>query len=500
MLEERSPEWDESDSMNKEVTTLEEEFLVMLEERSPEWDDCELIKEEDTSLEEEFSEMLEERSPEWDESESMNEEVTSLEEEFSAKLEERSSVRNESESIKEEDTSLEEEFSAMLEERSSVRDESESIKEEDTSLEEEFSEMLEERTFILDETESIKEGDSSLEEEFSEMLEERTFILDETESIKEEDNSLEEEFSTMLEGRSPEWDKSDSNKEKTTSLEEEFSMKLEETSSVLDEFAPTTEEVSSLQNESFSVQDEFIEDATSSLNRFDSLLDKFSLMLEDEHEHASSQDGFERELLKEENREDEYCKTPLKQNCSQKSHLPIVKLPVLLAKLNIDIDMFNSLELSLPIANITKIEWSIDSLECRVLLPSTTVFLKGILIADIQYVNENLTHTLHTVKVPVPWEKIITINWLYPPVLSSSSQREFMFGSHDAEEVSSHYEYCQQITDQIEYSLRSINFVWHDEVGSQAETPKVSIQGRANLAIDLLQQQYIDLNSAGSFH
>jgi hypothetical protein len=221
----------------------------------------------------------------------------------------------------------------------------------------------------------------------------------------------------------------------------------------------------------------------------------------DKGEHFLSHNGVESEHITEEDREGKYGKknleTNLSENCTQKSsHLPIVKLPVLLAKVKIEIDIFDSFKLPMPIANITKVDWSLDSLECRVLLPSTTVFLKGILIADIHFVNESHSHTLHTVKIPVPWEKIITINWLYPPVLSSSNKREFMFESKNDKEVSSHFEFCQHFADQIQHDLRKITFVWHEELASQVEKQQLSIQGRAKLSIDLLQPQFIDLNTA----
>ena len=58
--------------------------------------------------------------------------------------------------------------------------------------------------------------------------------------------------------------------------------------------------------------------------------------------------------------------------------LPIVKIPVLLANLNFDIDLFDSFQLEIPIENISKIDWHVHSFDCKVLLPSPNVFLKGI--------------------------------------------------------------------------------------------------------------------------
>jgi hypothetical protein len=161
-----------------------------------------------------------------------------------------------------------------------------------------------------------------------------------------------------------------------------------------------------------------------------------------------------------------------------------------------DFDIYDHFELPVSITKITEIDWSLDKLDCHVLLPSTTVFLKGVLIADIQYVNEDITNTLHSVKISIPLEKFIAVDWLHTPELSSSNKREFMFESQIDHEVSSHYEFTQQFADQIYHELRCINFIWHEELANRVEKQKLFIQGSANLKIDLLQPPFIDLNSA----
>ena len=64
-------------------------------------------------------------------------------------------------------------------------------------------------------------------------------------------------------------------------------------------------------------------------------------------------------------------------------------MAVLLTRLELDIDIVETIDL-LTLENISKVEWSIQSLDCKVAPPSTTVFIKGELIADIECINKGL--------------------------------------------------------------------------------------------------------------
>lgn len=194
-------------------------------------------------------------------------------------------------------------------------------------------------------------------------------------------------------------------------------------------------------------------------------------------------------------KQEDIVELPAKQEeaISQKKHRPIVKLPILIAKLNIDIDIFETIDLLLPLENVIKIEWSLQSLDCSVISPSTTVFLKGVLIAEVEYSNKGKTNTLHIVRLPIYWSKTIDINWLTLPKLPTSSHNEFMFQSPIDKEASSHFEFHQEFAEKIDNNLRNINFVWHQDLCSQLEIQKLHIVGIAQLSIDLLQSQYVEL-------
>lgn len=278
-------------------------------------------------------------------------------------------------------------------------------------------------------------------------------------------------------------DNDPSEQKKIVSLQQkEFSSIPEESSTSQDESSLIFEESSSLLEEISSKHEDTVK-LPSKRKEPVSLQDEYSSMLEKPY--------FEKDeslLL--------HDKSSSKWDY-QKKQSPIVKLPVLIAKVNVDIDIFDTIDLLFPLKNVIKIVWSLQSLDCSVILPSTTVFLKGVLIAEIEYANKGNKNTLHIAKLPISWSETTNINWLTLPKLPSSSHSEFMFQSPIDKEASSHFEFHQEFAEQIDSNLRKINFVWHQDFCSQLEIQKLHVVGIAQLSIDLLQSQYIELPLAG---
>ncbi|WP_258760208.1 hypothetical protein [Cytobacillus firmus] len=212
------------------------------------------------------------------------------------------------------------------------------------------------------------------------------------------------------------------------------------------------------------------------------------------HEESPNlQDEFEHELeAVEEVKQDSSCEG--KQECVPKIPMPTVKIPVLIAKLDMEIDIWEIFPLHHSIKKITKLEWSISSLDTHAVLPSNIIFIKGTLIADIEYVNRGEQSSLHSAKIPIKFDTTSEVCWLFPPDMPEArTQKEYMFKSDGCDVLNSHYETCQYFTEKIGSQLRCINFVWHNDL-TDTEKPGLQVQGRALLEIDLLQDQYVDLN------
>lgn len=213
-------------------------------------------------------------------------------------------------------------------------------------------------------------------------------------------------------------------------------------------------------------------------------------------ESTALEDVFDRKLCPDESSKEDPCLAAHIKRCLPKVLMPTVKVPVLVEKLNIELDIFDAFPIHLPIKNITKLEWSIQTLETNVILPSSVIFLKGTLIADLEYVDNALGGSLHTMKIPVKWDKTADADWLYPPQMPIANfQKEYTFKADDGHGITSHYEAAQYFSEKIEAQLQSIHFVWHNDILENEKT-EIDIQGRAILEIDLLQKQYVDLNPA----
>ncbi|KON88351.1 hypothetical protein AF332_17100 [Sporosarcina globispora] len=259
------------------------------------------------------------------------------------------------------------------------------------------------------------------------------------------------------------------------------------------EFLGMNEEESSSREKFFSD----LEDSSSHPeSKYRDYVESSSECTESTSETTALEDAFDQKFCPDEPSEENPCHSTHTKKCLPKVLMPTVKVPVLVDKLNIEIDIFDTFPIHLPIKNITKLEWSIQTLETNVILPSDVIFLKGTLLADLEYVDNAAGGSLHTIKIPVKWDKTADADWLYPPEMPITSfQKEYSFKTDDGQGISSHYEAAQYFSEKIEAQLQSIHFVWHNDI-IENEKSEVDIQGRAILEIDLLQKQYVDLNLA----
>ncbi len=171
---------------------------------------------------------------------------------------------------------------------------------------------------------------------------------------------------------------------------------------------------------------------------------------------------------------------------SVQNELPIVKMPVVLSMVEIDLDIFDSFLLHLPVKEITKVDWSVYSLECHVPLPARSLFVKGVLVADIEYVEDNGCSSLQKVKMQVPFNTTTNVDWLTGPEIPRSYHAEYTY-----RDVEFHQELSQQYAHPIKSELKNIHIVWHNEFMS--ENGLLNVQGRVQMFIHLLQNQYIKL-------
>ena len=283
-------------------------------------------------------------------------------------------------------------------------------------------------------------------------------------------------------------------------------------SSLLDEAGPDEEFF--IHDESSSNLDQVLESLSEQrksptiLERISSVLrevhtakEQFSIL--EEKERSSVQDKpylslEESSIISDDTNESSHF-TEYKNTTTINTQKKIVKFPVLLAKVDINIDIWDSFDLLKPTANVTKIEWSSPSLNYHILLPSDTLLLTGTLMANIEYIEDDPSREICVLKIPISWKKIVNIQWNSPPILPNRNQREFLFSCPLENEISTH-QTCEQVfADDIEFDLRNTSITWHKELSSEKKTSFLHIKGSIQLSIDLLQKQYMDVHSIKPF-
>ncbi|MCM3089959.1 hypothetical protein [Cytobacillus sp. FSL R5-0377] len=274
----------------------------------------------------------------------------------------------------------------------------------------------------------------------------------------------------------------DISNDRSSNLIDKFTSELE-SSDTEDEMAPSiVEDGDAAPGEA---NDDINDDKSRNLiEKFKSELDSSDTVEEmplSNSESSSMCDNTEEEM----NEKSEYC--VFEQQVAPPCRTgPIIKVPVIVAKSELEMNLFECLPVEFMVKEIKKIEWSVDSLRCRVMLPSNIAFIRAMIFAEIIYENND---TLQLAKIAIPIEHTLELCWLSPPVLPEAvSQNEYMFQAESGSNA--HREFFQQFSEEICCELKKIHVVWHDTLGSG---PILEIQGNAILSLDFFQEQYVKL-------
>ena len=316
--------------------------------------------------------------------------------------------------------------------------------------------------------EDAQETASIINKEDSSLLDQHAPILEVDSVEKKTESNTMKKISLMLKEEQP---KKEANHEED--VQEKVSIVNKEDASSLDKHAPILE-VDPIEKEAES-----------------NTINKTSLKKKKSKKNSKNKNQYEIALLHEDDYEQPLQKNSFLIESKDKKQTTIVKLQVLLAKLNIEIDIVENIKFFMPLENISKVEWSMGSLHCNVVLPSTTLFIKGVIIAEFEFINNRVNNTIHSLKVPIPWSKTTTVHWLTLPDLSHSYQNEFMFQSQHDPNGNFHYESYEKYAEAITSQLNQITFVSHHELDSKDQ--QLQIFGTACLSINLMQEQFVDL-------
>ncbi|MBS4192721.1 DUF3794 domain-containing protein [Bacillus sp. FJAT-49705] len=151
--------------------------------------------------------------------------------------------------------------------------------------------------------------------------------------------------------------------------------------------------------------------------------------------------------MSDKNKKANECKVSTNQNeCDSYHHHPnvsigkiITKVPVVLAELTIQVNVDALIEFPEPVLEIKDIKKHVKLVQCRLLLPTNKLFIKGFVRKNIQYASPSMeidqsTSTtvasdLHSLTVDIPFQTVTEIKrFLTKPVNPEVNKRnEFDF-------------------------------------------------------------------------
>jgi|UPI000429542F hypothetical protein len=101
---------------------------------------------------------------------------------------------------------------------------------------------------------------------------------------------------------------------------------------------------------------------------------------------------------------------------------PFIKVPVVLGEVTVQIDLDSTITFPEPVLEIKVIKKSLKLVQCRLLLPTNKLFLKGFVRKNIQYAAPNkggkdhVSSTIKSLTVDVPFQVVTQIDFISQPV------------------------------------------------------------------------------------
>lgn len=234
---------------------------------------------------------------------------------------------------------------------------------------------------------------------------------------------------------------------------------------------------------------------------------------------------------------------PLSTNTPQQPHAiqsAFIKVPVVLGETTVQIDMDAKIKFPEPVLEIKQIKKNLKLTQCRLLLPTNKLFLKGFVRKNIQYATPKhsskhaVLSEIHSLTVDIPFETVTEIDFINHPQFSRNPDtREFTFFSSNplpkgfsqkekllsgdlsqfdqiSGEVYNELPYCELLASHfIEYDEalnREMGKVF-DEEGECMEAPfeegtftKVEEKMVVELTLKVLQNQQVEINAIEKHH
>lgn len=105
---------------------------------------------------------------------------------------------------------------------------------------------------------------------------------------------------------------------------------------------------------------------------------------------------------------------------------PFIKVPVVLGETTVQIDLDSTIIFPEPVLEIKQIKKNLKLVQCRLLLPTNKLFLKGFVRKNIQYATPKaggrdfVSSNIHSLTVDVPFQVVTRVDFLGNPDFKSN--------------------------------------------------------------------------------
>jgi hypothetical protein len=180
---------------------------------------------------------------------------------------------------------------------------------------------------------------------------------------------------------------------------------------------------------------------------------------------------------------------------------PYIKVPVVLGETTVQIDLDSTITFPEPVLEIKQIKKNLKLVQCRLLLPTNKLFLKGFVRKNIQYATPSaggrdfVSSNIHSLTVDVPFQVVTRLDFLGSPDFKSNPMNsEFKYfntsplpqGFPSKEKLlsgdfSEHNQISEEVFNELPFcELLSSKFIEYDEALNRNMGSVFGIAGQMN--------------------
>jgi hypothetical protein len=170
-----------------------------------------------------------------------------------------------------------------------------------------------------------------------------------------------------------------------------------------------------------------------------------------------------------------------------------IKVPILLAKVGIDMAMDKEVILPYPIRSLSHVDWEIKELNCSSPAMTNKLFVDGKLRVHIYYNSMFPPYPVLSVIEEISFKKRKDFHYLHPPLPTHPVQnKEYSYVTDlSSNEVITHREKKMSVNEQIQCDLSYKHIISSEAMEIKENKTIIYLQGSLTLLFNVLQQQWI---------